>query len=288
MKDLFAGWSDQIGPVQQCEVTVDGALEKVRGNRSSLCFVTCKPGPTLIEDGAGEPASGDETSEEYARKLARLMRAQLVQLGATASSEEAIGALESLSTDVCDLVFLQSAPPATLLRGGRQDTLPSLLIGRTGIWPIRRILLLMRGEATDGPTIEWGVRLAERSGSAVTILVVLPSMDEGCDCRASDLADILAQHTTPGRYMRQVMKRMAARNIESILRVGQGLPAWQVRQEVARRSYDLVITSIEPAGRLLNRHLERLIEPLQQWTAAPILVARFPASWLGRPVKGNI
>ena len=97
------------------------------------------------------------------------------------------------------------------------------------------------------------------------------------------IADVLARHTTQGRYVRQVLKRMAMLNIDSSLRVGQGRPAWQVRHEVARKTYDLVITSIEPAGRLLNRHLERLIEPLQHWTSAPILVARFPTTWLGKP-----
>lgn len=250
--------------------------------RAPLRFLYCASEPPAGGHLNAKPDGGEEELQRYARKLAHALQAHLMCVR-MCSWEKAMSWPDVFSNHVCDLIFVKEYPPHFLMPRGHGDRCPSLLIGKHGNWPIRRILLLMRGEATDAATVEWTVRVAAIHGSCVTAMVILPPLVDKGDHQASAIADVLARHTTQGRYVRQVLKRMAMLNIDSSLRVGQGRPAWQVRHEVARKTYDLVITSIEPAGRLLNRHLERLIEPLQHWTSAPILVARFPTTWLGKP-----
>src|SRR5690606_21202306 len=159
--------------------------------------------------------------------------------------------LDTLS-DRCDMFLMEGVPPLELIRGAAGMHLPSLLISRQVTWPIRNILLLMRGQATDRATVEWGVRLAQRAGSQVTLLVVLPPQVKHKERYDSQLADILVRDTIPGRYVRQVLNRVVSLDIEAVLRLRQGALPQQVRKEVARSDYDLVVTSAEPPGRLLN------------------------------------
>lgn len=277
MEDQLAGESNE-----RIEALSRDAWQAVPTGEKSLVFVRC----------VASGRSDDEQSktrrmpELYARRMARLMEARLFNLRAPTCAQEAGVFLDTLS-DRCDVFLTDGLPPVDLIRGAGDLRLPSLLVSRHASWPIRRMLLLMRGQATDRATVEWGVRLAQRAGSQVTLLVVLPPDVRRKEHYDSQLADILARDTIPGRYVRQVLNRLVALDIEAVLRLRQGALAQQVRQEVARGDYDLVVTSAEPPGRLLNGHLESLIVPLLQWTPAPVLVARYPTLWSEEQTEGK-
>lgn len=276
MEDQLAG-----EPKECTEAWSRDAWQALPAGEASLVFAHCM-GPGRSD----EQSEMRRASQRYGRRMARLMEARLFNLHAPTGAQEAGAFLDTLS-DRCDVFLTDGLPPVELLRGAGDLRLPSLLISRHVSWPIRRILLLMRGQATDGATVEWGVRLAQSAGSQVTLLVVLPPEVGQKEHYDSQLADILARDTIPGRYVRQVLNRLVSLDIEAMLRLRQGALAQQVRQEVARSDYDLVVTSAEPPGRLLNGHLESLIVPLVKWTPAPILVARYPALWLEEQTEGK-
>lgn len=276
MEDRLAG-----KPTENIEPWSRDAWQALPADRSSLSFVCCVPAERTDERSAAHRAT-----DVYARRLAELMQARLFHLRAPTCVQQAGSLLEALS-DNCDLFMIEGFPPLDLIRGGDNVRLPSLLISRHVAWPIRRMLLLMRGQATDRATVEWGLRLAKRAGSQVTLLVVLPPQAKQGDRYDSQLADVLARDTVPGRYVRQVLNRLVSLDVEAVLRLRQGALAQQVRHEIARSDYDLVVTSAEPPGRLLNGHLEGLIVPLLQWTPAPVMVARFPAVWLEEESEGK-
>lgn len=268
MEDRLAG-----KPKERIESWSRDAWQALPVGETSLVFVRCI-GPGLSD----EQSETRRASQLFGRRMAKLMEARLFNLHAPICAQEASAFQDALS-DRCDMFLVDGFPPVDLIRSAGELRLPSLLISHHVSWPIRRILLLLRGQATDHATVEWGVRLAQRAGSQVTLLVVLPPELGQREHNDSQLADILARDTIPGRYVRQVLNRLVSLDIGAVLRLRQGALAQQVRQEVARSDYDLVVTSAEPPGRLLNSHLESLIVPLLQWTAAPVLVARFPALW---------
>jgi nucleotide-binding universal stress UspA family protein len=140
--------------------------------------------------------------------------------------------------------------------------------------PLRRILLLVRGEATDEATVEWGLHLAQTNNSEVTLLVVLPAPLSDSGRHTCALSDLLAGHSLPGKYVRRVLRRLVDAGVNATLKLNQGSPERQVRQEVKQEVYDLIIISAEPSGRLLEKRLEPLITPLLMWTERPLLIAR--------------
>lgn len=242
------------------------------GQNGALHILTCTWGNT--------PASIDTT--DYARQLAGLVQGELHSLplrrenSATAAT---VAFIEHVSPRY-DMIVLGGSEEAslpsteTIALTTSQNYSSSLLAVRTPVWPLQRILLLVRGEATDTATIEWGLRLAQASNSAVTLLVVLPASVSGNGRFACAMSDLLAGHSLPGKYVRQVLKQLADADVNTTLKLNQGSPERQVRQEVMEEPYDLIIVSAEPPGRLLRKRLEPLIAPLLTWTERPVLIAR--------------
>ncbi|MAT96194.1 MAG: hypothetical protein CL608_03550 [Anaerolineaceae bacterium] len=146
---------------------------------------------------------------------------------------------------------------------------PSVLIVRESRWPLRRLLLIMRGEATDEATIKWGLILSKHSNCTVTLLVVRPPT-----LAPKDQFGLLKANTISGRHLRAALRRLAARQINGVLKVSHGLPEEIVRQEVAGAAYDLIVLGSEPECRLFYWRLDSLLNPLLQWTKQSILIAK--------------
>ena len=241
------------------------------GHRSPLRILTCTWG--------NSPAS--ITTAEYAQQLADLVQGELHTLplqeptfhGATRAFIEHV-------SPIYDLIALGESGDATahsaetIVSATLSKSAASLLAVRIPVWPLRRILLLVRGEATDAATVEWGIRLAQRSDSTITLLVVLPAPLSGSAQQACDLSDLVAGHSLPGKYVRTVLKELVDAGVNTTLKLNPGSPTRQVRQEVMQEMYDLIIISAEPPGRLLEKRLEPLIAPLLRWTERPLLIAR--------------
>lgn len=180
--------------------------------------------------------------------------------------------VEELKGASYDLIAF-STPSRSLI-----ERLPtSLLIARRPRWPLKRMLLLIRGEESDGVALDWVVRLARPSGATVTVLTVVPpvpAMYQGMARMEQGLPELLATDTVLGQQMRRVARRLVNGGIEGTLRLRQGPPDWAIHQEVTQEDYDLLALATEGRGRWQRWLLGELIGPLLRWADQPVLIAK--------------
>lgn len=168
--------------------------------------------------------------------------------------------------------------------------LSSLLLARRPRWPLRRILLVIRGEELDDRAVDWVVRLAGPSGAAVTVLaMMLPApATYGREARPQPgLNALLTTDTTLGQQMRRVAQRLVNWEIESTLRLCQGPPSQRIRREIAEGDYDLIAVAAEPIGlsprtkpqgQWSHQLPGELALSLLRWSNQPVLIARREAT----------
>jgi nucleotide-binding universal stress UspA family protein len=169
-----------------------------------------------------------------------------------------------------------------LLRGalGRRalDLLPnSLLLVRRPHWSLRRLLLVVQGEASDDEATDWVLRLAASSGASVTALAVVPpvpAMYHGLSRLEGGLAELLTAGTVLGRQMRRVAKQLVDENIEGKLQLREGAPAWEIRREAVEGGHDLVAVAAAPLNGLRSWLLGELATSLFRVIDRPLLIAR--------------
>jgi nucleotide-binding universal stress UspA family protein len=87
---------------------------------------------------------------------------------------------------------------------------------------------------------------------------------------------LLSPNTLSGNFLRYVAQQLEQWQIEGNLRLRQGHPDRQIRDEVAEGNYDLVLIGAEPHGRLYRRLLGDLVTPLLRWIERPLLLAHPP------------
>lgn len=174
-----------------------------------------------------------------------------------------------------DLLLLNEASWHALTRPFLQTAVspahikPSILLIRESYWPPRRLLLILRGEATDKATIDWGLKLTKHNNCTITLLVVRPPT-----VAQKDQFGLLKANTISGRHLRAALHQLTTRQINGVLKVSHGSPEQIVRQEVASAAYDLIVLGSEPECRLFFWRLDSLLNPLLQWTQQSILIAK--------------
>lgn len=153
----------------------------------------------------------------------------------------------------------------------------SLLVARRPRWPLRRLLLIVRGEEIDNVAVDWVVRLACVSGAAVTVLAVVPpvpAMYDRCARMQQGLDALLTTDTALGHRMRKVAGWLVEWELEGTLRLRQGVPDQQIRLEVAEGDYDLVIVAARPYGRWRRWLMGGWVASLLRWADRPVLIAK--------------
>jgi nucleotide-binding universal stress UspA family protein len=191
----------------------------------------------------------------YAEYLKDLLSASLDHV----PREATIDTLAEKTRQDCDLVIM--GRPENSLRGslfsgalemaalGRLSV--SMLIAQQPCWPLHRLLLVIQGEASDEEATAWILRLAELSGASVTALAVVPPIPatyHGLKCMEGGLAELLATDTPLGREMRDMARRLVDRGIEGTLRLRQGSPEWEIRRELVRGQFDILVIGAAPRG----------------------------------------
>jgi nucleotide-binding universal stress UspA family protein len=163
----------------------------------------------------------------------------------------------------------------------------SFLLARRPRWPIHRILLILRFEETDQAAIEWLVRLAQRCAASVTLLPIVPSLPAMYSLGNQIYAGpdvLLSSNTATGQQLRQVAHQLNQNLIEGELRLRQGEPDWQIRDEVIEGNYDLILIGEEPHGRVFRLLMGEIVSHLLSWVERPLLIAKpHPKS----PENGN-
>jgi nucleotide-binding universal stress UspA family protein len=222
--------------------------------------------------------------QAYARYLDDLLRARLIDCRSANSADVTFDDLVQQARQDYDLILFGEPGQSLIGRliGGSVgckavEQLPvSVLIARCPRWPLRKILLVTRGQGFDNIAVDWIIRLAQPSGATVTVLAVQPPLS-GSDSRAltgGGLSDWLATDTPLGQQLGRIARQLVNWEIEGKLRFRQGLPDWQVKTEIDEGDYDLVVLAADPEDWWTRRIAGRLVGPLLGWIDRPVLVAK--------------
>ena len=258
-----------LGPrscvVQGDAVAIDAVLDQIWGRQNN------HP-PELVVCAAQEPVS--DGVRDYALALGALLGSHVRHLE-TAEDIEAL-AREGAGVEH-ELLIVEEAKHSLIQR---LQSHGAVLVARLPRWPLERLLLIVQGVGIDDAAVEWVVTLARASGSAVTVLAVVPpvpAMYKGLSRMGQGLPALLATDTALGRGMRQVARQLVAWEIDGTLRLRQGAPDHQIRREIMRTDPDLVVLGARPCRRSARRLAGDLVRPLLRQADRPVLVAQTTA-----------
>jgi nucleotide-binding universal stress UspA family protein len=258
-------------------VTIDALLAEIWGNevRHPLDLRVCAfPQPVTDE------------VWDYAQALGGLLGGRVSRLD-TSEGMEAL--VEKGECAECDLIIFEEPDHRLihrLLSRLATDSTPALrrsrvpfavLAARQPRWPLRSILLIICGQGPDDAAVDWVSRLARQSGSAVTVLTVVPPVPAMYSQRArmdQGLPALLSTDTALGRQMRRVAQHLVERRIEGTLRLRQGAPDWQIRCEIIKGNYDLIALATRPRQWWMRWLEGDLVCLLLRQADRPVLVAK--------------
>jgi nucleotide-binding universal stress UspA family protein len=266
--------------VQGDAAAIDASLAEMWPDEThcSLHLLVCAQASSI--------ADGTEAYEAYAQAIGDLLDAQISHFCTPVATGAALDALvKKVEHDNYDLVILgESGRPLVerlfsgwVTRKATKRVSTSLLVARRPRWPLRRMLLVIRGDEMDDTAVDWIVHLARPSGAAVTVLTIvppMPAMYHGMAHMEQVLATLLAGSSPLSRQMHRTAQRLVDWEIKSTLRLRQGSPEWQVSCEVAEGDYDLVVVAAEHHRQWLRWLLGELVGPLLHWTDRPVLIAK--------------
>ena len=153
----------------------------------------------------------------------------------------------------------------------------SLLIAREPSFPIKKILLIVRAQESDGIAVDWVCRLAKNNHIQVTCLPVIPSQPGlyrlGAPTKPRQDV-LLAEGTHTGKYVRAFLRQFERENIVCKVTLQPGEPHVQIKQALAESDCDLVVIAAEPYGRIQRLLLGELVDTLLHRVDRPILVAK--------------
>lgn len=164
----------------------------------------------------------------------------------------------------------------------------STLFARQIRMPLHRILLVLRMDETDELAAAWASRLAQKSGAAVTILPIvrpLPSAYFPNSDNPPGIEGLLSPHTADGKHVRRTLAQLACNQVRGTLRLREGEPDWQLRQEIDQSAnhptgddaYDLVIIGAdrdEQPQQPQQSLMGGLAGSLLSWIQYPLLITR--------------
>ncbi|NIM94411.1 MAG: universal stress protein [Anaerolineales bacterium] len=262
--------------VKSDQQTIDRLLAEIWAEKSP------KPLRILLYS---PPTCTSEGVRSYANRLALLLQAELHCHQEHVGPEADFDSLQRESTHGWDLILfgepqqtlkqrLLSGPPVQFIL---QRISTSILFVTNPLWPIRKILHILRCEDVDYSVIDWACKIAQPSDAEVTLLTVVPQIPgvfQGLPKMRISLHDILSTDCTLGIHLREVARRLDHRSIQSNIRILQGTPYWQIRSEIIEGAYDLIAVGEDPTGWLVNQLKGNLVRQLLTSTRRPVLVVK--------------
>ncbi len=161
---------------------------------------------------------------------------------------------------------------------------PAMLYACRPRWPLRRLLLIVRGDPVDGAALAWAARLGGAAGSATTALMIAPHIPGGQASPSAqrnlrfaaydDISSLLSANNAIGHKMRQAAQRLDALQLDVVLHLRQGAPEGMIREELASAPYDLVIAGVAARGDEAQWRLRPLLHKLLPDLDCPLLLTR--------------
>ena len=152
----------------------------------------------------------------------------------------------------------------------------SVLYLRQPHWPIKSILLVIRGRLEDEIAIGWMLRVAHASQARVTILGIipdLPALYSRYGFIPTRFEDLIEVDSISGYQLRSILKLMAKYGIEGHFHLVQSSPNQQILEVASAVTSDLIIIAAESRGKLMRKWLGELVQPLLKQAEWPVLVA---------------
>lgn len=249
-----------------------------------------KDAPLQSEVWLPEPFPGDQQmASAYAANLAALLQATLQRFDLVAGRDCGLAAAGSpvLGRFSSDALLVLPCSDDTLRGRWLGDTAgqrPAVLIACQPRWPLRKLLVIVRGDQVDDQALAWAARLAHPSGAAATALMVAPQGQAGHalalrgalhhEPAEAGIAALLSTGNAAGRKLQQVAQRLAALQLDGTLHLRQGAPEAVIRDELAAAPYDLAITGLAVRGWEARWRLRPFLDKLLQDTRCPLLIAR--------------
>lgn len=210
----------------------------------------------------------------YGRQLAQLLSAALVPEPEGAYDLAIIG--DSCHSLRERLFGSKAARRASALSG------VSALLLRQPRWPLRHILVILRGQPDDETAVTWALRLAEAAGADLTLLPVIPSQP-GYYTRSSQvqppLEVLLMADSLTGRCLRRQLGRLGETAVTGHIASHAGPPAEQIEREILLIDPDLIVVAAEETNRFIRMWLGEIVWPLLRTANRPVLVARPEAAF---------
>ncbi len=274
---------------RQAVATALGAkLTIVQGDPTAIDGLLAEmwhPESHLVPRFVVHPHTGLFTTEmqAYSQYLGKLLKSQLSDFQTKTTSDTIFADLVEESNHGHELIIF-GKPDVTLIEqlfphpANYQPAkrLPiSILITNCPRWPLKKILLITRGQGTDDIAVDWAVRLAQSSQATITVLAVVPpktAMSPQLFRIQNGLTDWLSNDTVLGQQMNHLVQRLVNWDIKGTLRFRQGAPNGQIQCEVTEGNYDLIVMAAGPFD-WRRRLLGELVSPLLRWVDSPVLVA---------------
>lgn len=256
-------------PEAVVDQTGDGRMPLFTDTQARLRLLVCPP-----------PDGLDTAQAAFARSLAELLHGCIEILPAETPEKT----LPTLARPY-DLVLLGEKRPSWWqfvwgVSAGRQAARrmeTSVLIMRRPRWPLREILFVCRAEASDWLALPWVEELAANGQTAVTLLVVtpcIPALYRLPGPEAIGLQTLLHPHTTSGQHVRALLGALAEAGVEARVRLRDGEPDEQIRQEGVGGLYDMIVIAGEEHGRLRRAIVGELVTPILSWLNTPLLLVK--------------
>lgn len=153
-------------------------------------------------------------------------------------------------------VLNRTAKPLVFVRGAHTN--------------IQRILVVMRGFASDERALDWLTPFVWQAGTAVTLLPLTNGSGPG-------LGQYLHRESPSGQHMDRCLSRLHAEGVALQLKFRQGSPVQQVVDELvsSATSYDLLAIAAEGVGDFVSQVLTA-IDQQQAHNGRPIFVLKPP------------
>jgi nucleotide-binding universal stress UspA family protein len=151
-----------------------------------------------------------------------------------------------------------SPKAAAVARAVARRARSSVLVAKTGLSRLRRILVCTGGDRVAEPVVRMGARLAQASGAEVTLLHVtsaVPSMYTGLEAMNEHLAELLRSDTPVACHLKRCIQIMAEHQVDPTLELRRGTAAEEVLRASDRGHHDVVVIGTPARTRVLQRFL---------------------------------
>jgi nucleotide-binding universal stress UspA family protein len=223
---------------------------------------------------------------QYARYFNQLVNGQLHphmpdwQEGSLRADENDLVIVDAPVPNIRERILSTLTPWADHIRPSPERQETSVLYVRQPLWPIKSILLIVRGRLEDEIAIGWMLRLARASQARVVILGIIPDIPAFYNRYGNiptRMDDLMAVDSISGYQLRDILKLMAKYGIEGQFNLVQSSPNQKILDIARAIKCDITIIAAESYGKIVRLWLGELVKPLLQHAQWPLLVACNPS-----------